>query len=108
MQTDGIYEEDQAEFLDEGTEGRVHIEAEMGKEKAGKERSGDAQAEPPDPDAPQSQSRGCPQTENDDALGDRLGVWNIGQPVKQDSFPFTSEAVIGLLRFFTRHLLEKR
>jgi hypothetical protein len=106
LQTDGVHEEDQAEFWMKARR-TGPIEAEVGKEKAGKERSGDAQAEPPDLDAPQSQSRGCHQTENDDALGDRLGLWNIGQPVKQNSFPFTGEAVVGLL-VFHRHLLEKR
>jgi hypothetical protein len=26
-------------------------------------------------------------------LGDRLGLWNIGQPVKQNSFPFTGNSM---------------
>ena len=46
--------------LNEGTEGRVQIEAEVGKEKAGKERSSDAQADPPDPDASQRRSPRLP------------------------------------------------
>ena len=50
---------------------------------------------------PSAVHRGYHRTENDDALGDRLGLWHIGQPVKQNSFPFTGEAVTRLLAILT-------
>ena len=87
LQADGVHEEDETELLDEGTEGRLQVVAEVGKDEAGEQGSRDAQAEPPDPDTPQSQPRGCHERKNDDTVGDGLGVLNIGQPDKQDSFP---------------------
>ena len=102
MQTDGVHEEDQAEFLDEGTEGRVQIEAEVGKDKAGKQGSCDAQAEPPDPDAPRASPEAATsqRTMTPWAIG-----WVFGISASQLSKihflqeQVTGEAVIGLLDF---------